>query len=155
MTMDRDNDAQQQHTGSERPRTGVILAFLIGGGVIIGLSIFSQYARTRPPVAVPGLRILHHDTARAGDTTYVRFVTPAHLMLHNNAWMAGELHPHLQLGNETRMAGSRDIVHVAADTFAWKITSLRPGTHDIALFWADMAHVTAGDSSRMQLIIIP
>jgi hypothetical protein len=152
---DRNEYTSSSYTPPERPRTGVILAFLAGGALIVGLSMFSQYARTKPQRSAPAIQILEPGPVRQSDTVFVRFVTTARLMFHDNAWMAGDLHPHMQLADETRMAAAPDIVHIAADTFAWKITGLPPGTHNVTIFWADMGHIAAGDSSTIRLTIIP
>lgn len=136
-------------------RKGVITAFLVGGAVILGVSIFAQSNRDKPaPSALP-LTLITTDTTLSASDAVIKFVTPADLMLHPDGWMAGSMHPHLRVGEVVSMAGPQDIVHVAGDTFAWKLASPQPGQHDIELFWADMTHVPSGAGVTGRVVIKP
>ena len=137
---------------TERSRTPLIIGFLLGGMVLLGLSMFKHYVNTKPAEQLPTLRPIEI-AVQASDSPFVRFVTDGDLKLHHDGWMAGNLHPHIKLGGVDLMAGPTDIRVVNADTFAWRIPSQPPGDHPILMFWADMRHAPVGDSVAATLRI--
>ena len=136
----------------DRPRTGIILGFLFGGGLLIGLSMFASWRKGIEPQTVPATTIVTRDTTVANPVRLV-FTSSVPLELMDMGWMAGGRHLHVILDSTDIMAGAADMMHVAADTFAWTLPPVPPGTHLVRLFWSDARHLPVGDTTTAPLTV--
>jgi hypothetical protein len=143
------NQMSAQQEGSAQPRRAAIIGFLLAGAILLGVSFFAQVLRNAPPVTAPVLRIV--DSSQPADRGRLRFVTPAQLTATPMGWTAGDLHLHALVDTTLLMPGPAQLAHVAADTFAWTLPPMSPGTHVVQLFWADLSHRAAGDSVRLSI----
>ena len=133
-------------TTESGPRTPLILGFLIGGAVLIGLSMFANGKRGSAPAAVPHREIIVPDTA-VMNPVVLRFRTPADLQLTHMGWMADDMHLHVVTDSVDLMPGAEDLTPMAGDTFAWRLPPMSAGEHYIRLFWSDERHVPRGDTT--------
>ncbi len=136
---------------SDASRRPVILAFLIGGFSLVGLSIFSQTARDGDAVRVPDRVIRDQATSRLAPK--IHFNTNAELQVTAMGWMAGSLHIHILVDSVSHMPGTRDLVRQSDDSFQWSMPAGASGTHDIGLYWADSRHRAIGDTVRARISI--
>ena len=136
----------------DRPRTGIILGFLLGGAFLIGLSMFANGRRGIEAKPVPAREIITRDTTVANPVRLV-FVTPAALTFTHMGWMADDMHLHVIVDSVDIMAGEREIQPIAGDTFAWTLPPVAAGTHRIRLFWSDARHAPVGDTTVATLTV--
>jgi hypothetical protein len=126
---------------------GVIVAFLIGGAALLGVSLFAYVVRQRVPERAPAIRFIRQADGAGMRDSEIWFVTDAQLHSTSQGWMAGDLHPHALIDNTMIMPMQNDIRAVGGDTFALHPGRLMNGSHTIRLFWADGAHVATGDTA--------
>ena len=136
----------------DKPRTGLILGFLLGGAALIGVSLFANRMRGIEPPPAPAREIITRDTT-VSNPVELFFRSAAPLELTHTGWMADDMHLHVIVDSVDIMAGAQDIRHVGEDTFAWKLPAVPPGMHEIRLFWSDARHAPYGDTTRASLTV--
>ena len=140
-------------TETPDPRTRLILGFLIGGAILVGVSMFASGTRGSEDVTVPARDIITRDTAVANPVRLV-FRTDPPLALTPMGWMAGDMHLHVLVDSVPLMAGAQDIEALPGGGFAWTLPPIAPGTHNIRLFWSDERHAPLGDTTTASLTVL-
>lgn len=139
--------------GASSPNRAIIVAFLVGGFALIAVSTVAQRLRNPPAPVVPTIVIPPRDTSAVTNPATLRFVTDAQLQSGTHGWMSGSLHPHALIDQLVVMPMGADISHIAGDTFSLALPRLSPGSHTVRIFWADAAHLGAGDSAMVTINI--
>jgi hypothetical protein len=143
------NEVSNDAPGS-RSRGPLIIAFLVGGALLLGLGMFADRVRSAPERTLPQLSILAPaaaDTLAAGAPLTVQFHTDAPLELGPMGWAARDLHPHILLDGVEHMAAAADITALAdSNTYRWALPVPQPGPHTLLLTWAGSHHGIVGDT---------
>ena len=137
----------------EPPRRGLIIAFLIGGFVLVGISIFANSVQNAPAAVAPRVTMIGGSSQSAANPAVLRFTTEPRLEVVNSVWAAGNMHPHVLVDGAMTMPMGDDITLVG-DTALLHMRQLAQGTHSVSLFWADAGHLPIGDSTHVDLTIV-
>ncbi len=134
------------------PNRAVIIAFLLGGFLLVLVSMLAQKLQNAPPRTIPAFQFASDNPPVTNPIT-VRFVTSASLTLSDQGWTAGDLHPHVLVDANMVMPVGSDIAPISRDTFSLRLPHLTPGTHAVRIFWADGSHRPLGDTAATFLTV--
>lgn len=146
------NDSGQQPP-SPAPNRAVIIAFLVGGFLLVTVSMLAQKFRTGAGGKTPGIQVVDGDSISVTNPASIRFVTNANLAAGPNGWAAGKLHPHALVDSVVLMPAGNEITRLPGDTFSLTLPRLDPGTHQVRIFWADASHQPTGKSAQVTVHI--
>jgi hypothetical protein len=140
-------------TEDARSQRGVIIAFVVGAMILLGVSFISNMVQHQKPRVVPAIRIVNATSNAVSNPVVVAFVTSAKLQSDAAGWHADDLHPHALVDSAVIMPMGHDIRFVGGDTFHLVLPALSPGSHVVRMFWADAAHLGVGDSATTHILV--
>lgn len=136
-----DESEQRARAAGARPMMPVIVAFLVGGALLLALGLWVNGRKNEPRSGPAALHIVA--PAAGAEVTRpleVLFQTDAPLALAPMGWNAAGYHLHAMVDGAERMPGAADVTALGSGRFRWTVTGVAPGDHQLQLVWARPDH---------------